>query len=176
VERPDLAPPPPLGEVLEFLRLLWEVDHALQRASKRMAVRFGVTGPQRLVIRIVGRFPGIPAGQLAAILRIHPSTVTDIVQRLERRGLVQRTRDARDGRRVLLGLTEQGRNVDAQHSGTVEGAVKQALGQVSPLELRGARAALTALGIALQQAAEGLASGASGPPARARPAERALAR
>ena len=53
---------------------------------------FGVTGPQRLVIRIVGRFPGIPAGQLAATLRIHPSTVSDVVQRLERRGLIQRTR------------------------------------------------------------------------------------
>lgn len=176
MEQPELAPPPPLGEVLEFLRLLWEVDHALQRASKRMDATFGVTGPQRLVIRIVGRFPGIPAGQLAAILRIHPSTVTDIVQRLERRGLIQRTRHARDGRRVLLGLTEQGRNVDAQHSGTVEGAVKQALAQLSPLELRGARAALTAVGTTLQEAAEALGNGPSGPRVLAGPAERALGR
>ena len=148
----------PLGEVLEFLRLLWEVDHALQRASKSMDDAFGVTGPQRLVIRIVGRFPGILAGQLAATLRIHPSTVSDIVQRLERRGLVQRTRDARDGRRILLGLTEQGRRVDGETVGTVEGAVKQTLAQLSPSELKGARVALTALASGLHRSAEELSS------------------
>ena len=42
-----------LGRVLEFMRVLWAVDHALQSTSKWMEVRLGVTGPQRLVIRIV---------------------------------------------------------------------------------------------------------------------------
>ncbi len=147
----------------DFLRLLWEVDHALQRASKKMAASFGVTGPQRLVIRIVGRFPGIPAGQLAAILRIHPSTVTDIVQRLEGRGLIQRARHARDRRRVLLGLTERGRTVDGERSGTIEGAVKRALDRLSPGELRGASAALTMLATTLHEAAGALSTGARRP-------------
>ena len=148
----------PLGEVLEFLRLVWEVDHALQRASKSMGDAFGVTGPQRLVIRIVGRFPGILAGQLAETLRIHPSTVSDIVQRLERRGLIQRTRDPRDGRRILLGLTERGRSVDGERGGTVEGAVKQTLAQLSPSELRGARSALASLATRLHASADELST------------------
>ena len=155
---PDPATRLPLGEVLEFLRLLWEVDHALQRASKSMDDAFGVTGPQRLVVRVVGRFPGIPAGQLAAALRIHPSTVSDVVQRLERRGLIQRTRDPRDGRRILLGLTERGRRVDSESVGTIEGAVKQTLAELSSEELRGARAALTALANTLHRSAEQLSS------------------
>jgi hypothetical protein len=58
------APHPRLGEVLDFLRLIWAVDHALQTASKAMRSAIGVTGPQRLVVRIVARFPGMPAGQI----------------------------------------------------------------------------------------------------------------
>jgi len=53
-----------LGPVLEFMKQLWAVDHGLQSVSKRMEARFGITGPQRLVVRIVGRFPGISAGAL----------------------------------------------------------------------------------------------------------------
>ena len=59
---------PPLGAVLDFMRLLWAVDHSLQSASKRMESTFGITGPQRLVVRIVGRFPGIAAGREAGCL------------------------------------------------------------------------------------------------------------
>jgi len=156
--RPDRGGAPPLGEVLELMRLVWEVDHALQSASKRMEAAFGVTGPQRLVIRIVGRFPGILTGQLAAALHIHPSTATDIVKRLEARGLLRRTRDARDGRRVLLGLTQRGRAVDGEGTGTVESAVRRALARLSPAELRGARSTLTALAGELQASAEALAA------------------
>ena len=43
---------PPLGAVLDFMRLLWAVDHALQSASKRMEATFGMTGPQRLVVAV----------------------------------------------------------------------------------------------------------------------------
>ena len=52
----------PLDPVLDFLRLLWSIEHGLQRMSKRMEGELGITGPQRLVLRIVGRFPGLSAG------------------------------------------------------------------------------------------------------------------
>ena len=48
----DGAKEPPLGAVLDFMRMLWALDHALQSASKRMEANFGLTGPQRLVVRI----------------------------------------------------------------------------------------------------------------------------
>lgn len=118
---------PRLGEVLEFLRMLWAVDHALQSGSKRMEARLGVTGPQRLVLRIVGRFPGIGAGRVAQILHLHPSTLTGIVQRLQARGLLQRTIDPKDGRRALFTLSPRGRKLDTLQAGTVEAAVERAL-------------------------------------------------
>ena len=98
----------PVGDAIDFLRLIWAVDHALQRRSKSMAATLGITGPQRLVIRIIGRFPSIHARQLADILHLHPSSLTALLKRLERRDLVRRWPDERDRRRWLLGLTRQG--------------------------------------------------------------------
>jgi DNA-binding MarR family transcriptional regulator len=117
----------PLGAVLDFMRLLWAVDHALQSASKRMETSFGVTGPQRLVLRIVGRFPGIAAGRVAEILHVHPSTLTGILKRLEARGMLQRKADPRDARRALFALTAKGRKLDTVRTGAVELAVRRVL-------------------------------------------------
>ncbi len=118
---------PPLGAVLDFMRLLWAVDHSLQSASKRMEASYGVTGPQRLVVRIVGRFPGIAAGRVAEILHVHPSTLTGILKRLESRGILQRKSDPRDARRALFGLTPKGRKLDTLRTGGVEQAVRRVL-------------------------------------------------
>jgi MarR family transcriptional regulator, organic hydroperoxide resistance regulator len=133
---------PTLGETLDFMRLIWEVDHALQRASKRMESGLGVTGPQRLVIRIVGRFPGLPAGHLATLLRVHPSTLTGILKRLERKGLMRKRADPRDGRRLLLSLTEEGRVFNLANEGIVEGAVQRALERSSPEQIAATRGVL----------------------------------
>ncbi len=134
-----------LGPVLEFMRALWALDHALQSASKRMEVHLGVTAPQRLVVRIVGRFPGISAGEVAEILHLHPSTLTGILKRLQDRGLVERRPDPGDARRVLLHLTRRGRSIDGLRTGTVESAVRRALSEMEPAASRRAREAAVAL-------------------------------
>jgi DNA-binding MarR family transcriptional regulator len=131
------------------MRLIWALDHALQKASKRMSSTIGVTGPQRLVIRIVARFPGIPAGQIAQLLHIHPSTLTGVLKRLERQGLVRRRPDPKDRRRAFLGITKEGRRVDAVGAGTVEAAVQQVLRDTPRAKVSSAREILIALAEAL---------------------------
>ena len=156
--RPDAhalerTPTTTLGDVLDFMRLFWRLDHALQKTSKRMEGTLGVTAPQRLVIRIVGRFPGIPAGELAALLHVHPSTLTGILQRLERQKRVRRRVDPRDARRSLLSLTEDGRSFDNAAAGTVEDAVERALRRTTPKRIRAAREVLGAVTDSLTDAA-----------------------
>ena len=73
---------------LEFLECLWRTSHALERRSRRMEKAIGVTAPQRLVLRFLGRFPGVTAGQLARALHVDPGTLSASVRRLEARGLV----------------------------------------------------------------------------------------
>jgi MarR family transcriptional regulator, organic hydroperoxide resistance regulator len=118
---------PVLGDTLEFMRLIWAIDHGLQKTSKRMAASIGLTGPQRLVIRILGRFPGTSAGRLASTLHIDPSTLTGVLKRLERKGLISRRTDPHDRRRTTLGLTRRGLALDMVAAGTIETAVERAL-------------------------------------------------
>ena len=142
---------PPLGEPLEFMRLLWAIDHGLQMRSKRMAATLGVTGPQRLVIRIVGRFPGVSAGQLAGILHLHPSTLTGVLKRLERAGLLARRRDPRDARRAVLGLSAAGRRLDVMTAGTIESVMHEVLAKLPRHKVRFTREVLAALARRLEE-------------------------
>jgi DNA-binding MarR family transcriptional regulator len=139
------VPTPALGDALEFLRQLWELDHALSRRSKRMEASTGITGPQRLVLRFIGRFPQISNGDLSALLHLHPSTLTGILDRLEQRGLVRRRQDPRDARRSLHGLTERGRELDANDAETIEGAIRSVFEGLDKGDVVAARRVLDAL-------------------------------
>ena len=143
----DGAKPTPyhLGKVLEVMRLLWALDHSLQARSKRMLSTLGVTGPQRLVVRIVGRIPGISAGELAKILCVHPSTLTGILSRLERRMIITRKRNSADGRMALFELTAKGHVVDRVQLGTVEAAVQRALAKIPSRKILAAQEILRQL-------------------------------
>jgi DNA-binding MarR family transcriptional regulator len=110
----------------------------------------GVTGPQRLVIRIVGRFPGLTAGQLAEILHVDPSTMTGVLKRLERRGLVARRSDPRDQRRALIGLTAKGRRLEAESPGSIEAAVRSGLRELPPGAVQRTAQVLSALAARLE--------------------------
>ena len=125
-----------LGPTLEFMRLLWGLDHALQRRSKWLASRRGVTGPQRLALRIIGHMPHVSAGLLATTLKLHPSTLTGVLQRLEQRGFLTRRVDGSDRRRVHLDLTDRGRSATRPLRGSVEDAVTQVMRREDPGELR----------------------------------------
>ncbi len=141
---------PALGSTLEFMRLLWALDHVLHKRSKWMARRFGVTGPQRFALRVIGREPDLSAGQLAAILKVHPSTLTGILQRVERRGFLMRRVDQGDRRRVRLELTPSGRAVTASSGGSIEDLVAGVLRRASPGKLAATTGVLKAMVHALE--------------------------
>jgi DNA-binding MarR family transcriptional regulator len=122
-------------DTLVFLSLLWKLGHALQSASKAMLARQGVTGPQRLVLRLVGLNPDIVAGDLARALHQHPSTLTGVLQRLEGRGLLVRDVDPEDRRRTRVSLTSSGQAIDQLREGTIEAAAATALASLSPEDI-----------------------------------------
>jgi len=117
------------------MQRLWDLVHALAVRSKRMGKTLGVTGPQRLVIRVVGQTPDVTASEIAAILGLHPSTLTGVLARLERQRLLQRRIDPADRRRLRFQLTPAGRQIDRERKGTVEAAVRRALGRADPAQM-----------------------------------------
>jgi DNA-binding MarR family transcriptional regulator len=134
-----------LDPTLDFLRLLWGVENCLQSTSKRMAASVGVTGPQRLALLLVSRFPGISPKELARALRLHPSTVTGVLQRLVDKRLLSRQPHAADGRRVHLHVTAKAAKYTRRSKGTVEAAVERALRRVPAASVLRARDVLTAI-------------------------------
>lgn len=122
----------PLGPALTLLRRMWRLEHALEQLSSRMERQLGVSAPQRLALRCIGKYPGLTAGQLARMLHLDPGTVSAMLRRLEKRALIERRRDPRDKRRVALGLTPSGRALDRATEGTVEHAVERLLAAIEP--------------------------------------------
>jgi DNA-binding MarR family transcriptional regulator len=147
----DIAPCH-LPDVLQFMRVLWAVVHGLQRTSKRMTSDIGVTGPQRLVLRVVGLFPGLSAGELAMVLHVHPSTLTGVIQRLAAQRLLVRADDARDRRRAVLRLTSRGVRANTARHGTVEDAIAEALRGISASDRAAARRVMDRLAAHLNTA------------------------
>lgn len=150
-QRRTVMPPRTLGQPLDFMRRLWALEHELQAGSKRMEATLGITGPQRLAVRIIVKHPGLSAKHLAETLRLHPSTVTGVIRRLVERGLIVRRVDAEDARGVRLYATPAGRRLTRSASGTVEAAVTRTLRTIEPADLRSAYRTLAILADGLRQ-------------------------
>jgi MarR family transcriptional regulator, organic hydroperoxide resistance regulator len=132
----------PLGQALDFLRVLWAINHGLATTSRYMKSKFGVTGRQRLIIQVVNEFPGISAGDLAKVLHLDPSTLTGVLQQMSERGLLLLQADTRDRRRLRIQLTNKGRRMSHMGVGTIEAAVSRTLLHVSPAKLKATREVL----------------------------------
>ncbi len=136
-------------EVGVMLGLLWRGNHELALLSKRMQRTLGVTGPQRLVLRIVSRKPGLSATAIAEEARLHASTLTGILDRLVRAGFLARGRDRADLRRAQLGITPEGQAIADAQRGTVESAIRASLAELNAEERAVVRRWLNGFGEAL---------------------------
>lgn len=87
----------------------------------------GVSGSQLWLLHEIAHTPGLGVSELAGRLSIHQSTCSQLVDKLEARGLISKTRKAEDQRRVGLQLTDQAAEVLATAPGPVEGILPRAL-------------------------------------------------
>jgi DNA-binding MarR family transcriptional regulator len=87
---------------------LRRVIRAVDLHSRDLAASHGLTGPQALLMKAL-QHGKLSAGELASRVSLSQGTVTDILNRLEKRGTIMRLRDASDRRRVLVKLTPRGR-------------------------------------------------------------------
>ena len=92
-----------------FRRLL----RAVCLRSHELSSRYGLSGPQVLLMKDLLRHPRRSVGELTRDLHSSQATVTGIIARLEKRGLVTRERGERDKRQVFVSLTEQGQKLAA---------------------------------------------------------------
>jgi DNA-binding MarR family transcriptional regulator len=97
-----------ISEIVNSIRLLQGVS---RQQSGEFVRKYRITGQQLGALRIVALSPGISLRRLSERLYLHISTVSGIIDRLEKRGYVTRERSDRDRRVVQLNVTAAGRKV-----------------------------------------------------------------
>jgi DNA-binding MarR family transcriptional regulator len=96
------------GEVA-VINSIRRIVRGLRLSARDAERRFGVTGAQLFVLQQIGAAPVESLNDIAGRTLTHQSTVSVVVQRLVARGFVARTPSSRDGRRVTVSLTPEGR-------------------------------------------------------------------
>lgn len=118
---------PSLDDVPELVRALWRLNHFVERQSRRMAREIGLTFPQRTLLRLIGRTAGITPGELARYLHVDRGTLSGLLRGLDQRGLIERTIDPADRRRIRTRLTATGEALIQPIEGTIEAAIVTAV-------------------------------------------------
>jgi len=93
---------------------LCRIIRAVELYSRRLMDEHGLTGPQLATLREIARAGGLGGVELAEALQVSQPTITGIIDRLENRGLVVRSRNGRDRRTVQITVTEKGRQLADQ--------------------------------------------------------------
>jgi DNA-binding MarR family transcriptional regulator len=87
---------------------VYSAAHAFNRVYKPLLDRLGLTYPQYLVMLVLWEGDGVPVKEIGERLFLDSGTLTPLLKRLERAGLIKRTRSTEDERQVLIDLTAQG--------------------------------------------------------------------
>lgn len=95
----------------DILVALRRIIRAVDLQSRQLVRSHGLTGPQALLLKEIILAGELTVGQLAERVSLSQATVTDILLRLERRGLIERQRSHADKRRVLVHITLAGRQL-----------------------------------------------------------------
>jgi DNA-binding MarR family transcriptional regulator len=133
--------PPPVSPELKT-----EVDQVLEaiiylytesrRITKELAKRADLTGPQLTVVKLLEQVGDLSLSELSDKIRAQNSTVTGIIDRMEREGLVTRERSKEDRRVVHIRLTAKGKALAGEIPVEPMEIFKGALESLSAQEMR----------------------------------------
>lgn len=102
----------------------------------------GLSGAQLFVLQKLGESPSISLNELAQRTHTHQSSVSVVVTRLVRRGLIQRLRSSADARALELKLTTRGRDLLRRAPGAAQDRLIAAIEALGPSRRRSLASAL----------------------------------
>jgi DNA-binding MarR family transcriptional regulator len=91
----------------DVLVTLRQIIRAIDMHSKQLVKKYGLTGPQLMVLKEIMADEDINIGRVAKKVSLSQATVTNIIDRLETRGMVIRERSSQDKRRVMVRVTDK---------------------------------------------------------------------
>ncbi len=122
-----------VADIIDDIRRVFQVVNEYSKKAERET---GLTGPQLWAIKIVAESAPIRVSDLARSMYLHPATVVGILDRLEARGVVKRTRSAEDRRVVEINLTRLGRDIAATAPEVAQGLLVKGLEPLPEKKLR----------------------------------------
>jgi MarR family transcriptional regulator, organic hydroperoxide resistance regulator len=146
--RDHLPPPPSIPDLDSLLCFaVHSTGFAFNRIYRRPLQRLGLTYPQYLVMVALWSQDSVTVGQLGGRLALDTNTLTPLLKRLEALDLLTRRRSAVDERRVVIALTEKGRDLQRDAADVTRCIVESAglpLAEIARLtrEIRALRANL----------------------------------
>ncbi len=111
-------------EVTKQLRIIFR---AVQAHSKTVEKACGLSSAKLWMLHEVAETPGLKVSQLALALSIHPSTCSNMLDKLEQLELISRDRSKTDQRTVHLYITDSGRELLAKAPSPPQGKLSDAL-------------------------------------------------
>jgi DNA-binding MarR family transcriptional regulator len=99
---------PEIDSILEAILYLYTES---RRLTKELARQVDLTGPQLTVLKMLEGLGDLSLSELSERIRAQNSTVTGIIDRMERESLVVRTRSTEDRRVVKIKLTDKGSKI-----------------------------------------------------------------
>jgi DNA-binding MarR family transcriptional regulator len=97
--------------VIKIERSLRHVAFIIKKRGRDILVDFGITTPQFAALLALRENPNITMGELCDKLFLACSTATDLVDRMEKNGFLERKRDSQDRRVIRLSISERGQQV-----------------------------------------------------------------
>ncbi len=113
-----------VATIVDNIRRVFQV---INEQSKRVEKVTGITGPQLWAIKRIAENAPIKGAELARRMYLHPTTIVGILDRLEARGLVMRSRSTTDRRVMEVNLTEQGKELVRSAPEVAQGILVQGL-------------------------------------------------
>lgn len=128
----DAAAGTMVAEIMDNIRRVFQV---VNEQSKKVERETGLTGPQVWAIKVIASEAPVRVSELAQRMYLHPATVVGILDRLEKRGLIARTRSTEDRRVVEVSLTADGRRLVEHTPEVASSTITRGLESLEPTEL-----------------------------------------
>jgi DNA-binding MarR family transcriptional regulator len=122
-----------ISEIIDNLRRVFQVVHGHSKHAERET---GLTGPQLWAIKVLAESGPVRVSDLARRMYLHPATTVGIIDRLEAKGLVFRTRSESDRRVVRVELTEYGKQIVSRAPEVAQGLLVSGLETLTPAKLK----------------------------------------
>ena len=127
---------PPHDLVKQIIYQTRRLIQARELYTKELNKKYSVTAAQLNCLLALYEYGPLPPSRIARHIMVNSSTVTGIIDRLEQKGLVRRTRTSPDRRVITIELTDSGRVLAERAPPPIQQKILDGLKELEESEIR----------------------------------------